>query len=67
VAVGYTIFERDGYSPSFSRCIGLARVGRPLAAGGGFICAPSQTIAPDVPIENVIALYETVHNAGRYH
>jgi len=38
-----------------------------LAAGGGFICAPSQTIAPDVPIENVIALYETVHNAGRYH
>lgn len=32
VAVGYTIFERDGYSPSFPRCIGLAPVGRPLAA-----------------------------------
>ena len=32
VAVGYTIFERDGYSLSFSRCIGLAPVGRPPAA-----------------------------------
>jgi len=32
VAVGYTIFERDGYSLSFSRYIGLAPVGRPPAA-----------------------------------
>jgi len=32
VAVGYTMFESDGYSPSFPRYIGLTPVGRPPAA-----------------------------------
>jgi uroporphyrinogen decarboxylase len=27
--------------------------------GNGFICAPSQVFLPDIPVENIIALYET--------
>ena len=32
LAVGYTIFDADGYSPSFPRCVGLSPIGRPPAA-----------------------------------
>jgi hypothetical protein len=34
----------------------IATVGR----NGGLIVAPSHNIHPDVPIENILALYETV-------
>ena len=27
--------------------------------GNGFICAPSQVFLPDIPVENIIVLYET--------
>ena len=29
---------------------------------GGYILAPVHTVEPDVPLENVLALYETVKN-----
>ena len=31
-----------------------------LGEGGGFIAAPSHILQPDVPLENIIALYETI-------
>ena len=33
---------------------------RTLGAGGGLLIAPSQEIMPDVPVENIVALVETV-------
>lgn len=37
-----------------------------LAPNGGYICAPTNHIQPDVPIENFIALYEYAKEYGRY-
>lgn len=37
-----------------------------LGAGGGYILAPSNHLQADVPPENVIALYQTAHDYGRY-
>ncbi len=37
-----------------------------LGAGGGYICAPCHNIQPNTPTENIVALYETVHDEGRY-
>lgn len=37
-----------------------------LAPGGGYICAPSNHIQPDVPVENFIALFEYAKEYGRY-
>jgi uroporphyrinogen decarboxylase len=37
-----------------------------LADGGGYILAPSNHLQSDVPTENVITLFETVHEFGRY-
>ncbi len=37
-----------------------------LGPGGGFILAPTNNIMPETPIENILALYETAHDAGRY-
>jgi uroporphyrinogen decarboxylase len=34
---------------------------RVMGEGGGYICAPSHNIQPDTPIENVLAMYETIH------
>ena len=31
-----------------------------LGAGGGLLIAPSQEIMPDVPVENIVAMVETV-------
>ena len=31
-----------------------------VGAGGGYILAPSHNIQPDTPLENVLAVYETV-------
>lgn len=37
-----------------------------LAPGGGYILAPANHLQPDVPPENVIALYAAAHEYGRY-
>ena len=36
-----------------------------LGKGGGYICAPSHNIQPDTPVENVLAMYETIQQHGR--
>lgn len=35
-----------------------------LGDEGGFIIAPSHTLQPDVPVENIIALYEAIRRYG---
>jgi len=37
-----------------------------LAAGGGYILAPSNHLQADVPAENVVTLFETAREFGRY-
>jgi uroporphyrinogen decarboxylase len=37
-----------------------------LAPGGGYVLAPANHLQPDVPAENVVALYETAHEYGVY-
>jgi len=32
-----------------------------MRPGGGTICAPSHNIQPDTPLENVLAMYEAIH------
>ncbi len=39
---------------------------RDLAHGGGYICASVHCIQPDVPVENIIALFEEAKIAGKY-
>lgn len=36
-----------------------------LAPGGGYILGPSQVLTPDVPIENILALYRAAAKYGR--
>ena len=33
-----------------------------LGANGGFICASSHNLQPDTPVENIVAMYETICN-----
>jgi uroporphyrinogen decarboxylase len=37
-----------------------------LAPGGGYILAPANHLQPDVPPENVVALYRAAHKYGSY-
>jgi uroporphyrinogen decarboxylase len=37
-----------------------------LASGGGYILAPSNHLQADVPVENVVTLFETAREFGRY-
>ena len=37
-----------------------------LAPGGGFILAPSHNFGDDVPLENILAFFETAHACGAY-
>jgi uroporphyrinogen decarboxylase len=37
-----------------------------LASGGGYILAPSNHLQADVPPENVLTLFETAHEFGKY-
>ncbi|HSD84214.1 MAG TPA: uroporphyrinogen decarboxylase family protein [Anaerolineae bacterium] len=37
-----------------------------LASGGGYILAPSNHLQADVPAENVLTLFETAHEFGKY-
>lgn len=39
---------------------------RQLAAGGGYILAPSNHLQADIPPENVVTLFETALKLGRY-
>jgi len=37
-----------------------------FAPGGGYIAAPAHNIQPDVPPQNILALYKAVHKYGKY-
>jgi uroporphyrinogen decarboxylase len=37
-----------------------------LAGGGGYILAPSHNFGDDVPVENILAFFETAHQYGGY-
>lgn len=39
---------------------------RQLAPGGGYVLAPSNHLQPDVPPDNVVALFEAAREYGRY-
>jgi len=39
---------------------------RQLARGGGYILAPSNHLQADVPAENVVTLFQTAHQFGKY-
>jgi uroporphyrinogen decarboxylase len=39
---------------------------RVLAPGGGYIFSPCHNLQPDVPVENMIAMYEAAHEYGKY-
>ncbi len=39
---------------------------RELAPGGGYILAPANHVQPDVPVENVVALFDAARRFGRY-
>jgi uroporphyrinogen decarboxylase len=39
---------------------------RDLGTGGGYICAPSHNLQYGVPGENVLALYDAIHEYGKY-
>ena len=39
---------------------------RTLAPGGGFVFTQSHNIAPEVPPENILAMFETVRELGKY-
>ena len=37
-----------------------------LAPGGGYVLSSVHCIQPDVPVENVEAMFDEAHRAGRY-
>ncbi|MBI2939872.1 MAG: hypothetical protein HYY04_05485 [Chloroflexi bacterium] len=39
---------------------------RVLGAGGGYICTCSHSLLPDIPIDNILAMYETAREECRY-
>jgi uroporphyrinogen decarboxylase len=39
---------------------------RVLGADGGYICSCSHSLLPDVPLANIVAMYETAREACRY-
>jgi uroporphyrinogen decarboxylase len=39
---------------------------RTVGIGGGLILSPAHNIQPEVPLENILAFYETARLAGRY-
>ncbi|MHB0856295.1 MAG: uroporphyrinogen decarboxylase family protein [Anaerolineae bacterium] len=39
---------------------------RDLAPGGGYICSAVHCLQPDVPAENILAMFDEAHTAGRY-
>ncbi len=45
---------------------GVAETIRIYGKGGGYILGSSHNIEPDTPTENILALFETANEAGRY-
>jgi uroporphyrinogen decarboxylase len=43
-----------------------SKVMRALGPGGGYILAPTHYVLPDVPPENIIALWDAVLKFGKY-
>jgi uroporphyrinogen decarboxylase len=39
---------------------------RDLGPGGGYVVSPVHNIQPDVPPENVVAMYDAAYELGRY-
>jgi uroporphyrinogen decarboxylase len=39
---------------------------RELGPGGGYVLAPSHNFGDDVPVENILAFFETARRAGAY-
>jgi uroporphyrinogen decarboxylase len=37
-----------------------------MAPGGGYILSSSHRITPDMPFENIAAMYEAVREFGKY-
>ncbi|MFH1085410.1 MAG: uroporphyrinogen decarboxylase family protein, partial [Chloroflexota bacterium] len=44
----------------------IAEQCRGLMPGGGWLAAPSNGVTPDIPIENVFAVFEALDEYGRY-
>ena len=44
---------------------GVKRLIDVMAPGGGFILAPVHNVRPEVPPENLVALYDTAWEYGR--
>jgi uroporphyrinogen decarboxylase len=45
---------------------GVKQLVNTLGPGGGFLFATSHNIEPDTPLENIVALFDAVHEFGRY-
>lgn len=45
---------------------GVKELIRTMAPGGGWMIAPANNIPPDVPPENILAMYDTAYEYGRY-
>jgi uroporphyrinogen decarboxylase len=39
---------------------------RALASGGGYVLAPANHLQPDIPAQNIVALYRAAHRHGQY-
>jgi len=37
-----------------------------FAPGGGYIFAPCHNLQPDVPPENIVAMFQAAHEFGQY-
>ena len=48
------------------RLKGVKELIKTLGPGGGFLFATSHNIEPDTPLENIVALFDAVHEFGRY-
>jgi uroporphyrinogen decarboxylase len=54
-------------SPQIAR-EGTRQALRTMMPGGGYICSPSHDyLLPETPVENVIAMFETIRDHGGYH
>lgn len=52
-------------SPDDVRCMVKAQC-EALKPGGGFVASPSNSITPDIPWDNLVALFEALDEYGRY-
>jgi len=45
----------------------VERLMNEVAPGGGFILCPSNHLMSDMPIENILELYDSAYELGRYY